>query len=78
MKNIIGGAIILIGWIGGIYVGGWLLFIQPILAACRAFDMGTLTATLVGITVLKCLSAGLVGGLIAWIGSAVGGIVLKI
>jgi hypothetical protein len=54
----------------GLYIGGWVLFIQPIIAACMAFDAGTLTATIVGWTVIKCVVAGFVGVTIAAIGCA--------
>ena len=50
-----------IGIIGGIYVGGWLMFVSPILECLRAFDAGTLTAMAIGITILKCMFASLVG-----------------
>jgi len=56
------------GIFSGLYLGGWVLFVQPILAACRAFDTGTLTASVVGITFVKCVFASCVGGLIAWLG----------
>lgn len=58
-----------------LYVGGWIMFVQPILEACQHFDAGTLTGTMVGITVLKCLFASTVGGIIFWIGCFLGGIV---
>lgn len=40
--------------------------------ACKAFDAETLTGTIVGITVLKCIFAGTVGSSIAGIGLVVG------
>ena len=40
------------------------MLIKPILAACAAFDAGTLTATIIGITIIKCLFAGVVFSLI--------------
>lgn len=64
IKNIIGILSLIIGVFGGIYVGGWCMFIQPIIETCRAFDAGTLTGLMVGITVLKCVFAGSVGLLI--------------
>lgn len=36
--------------------------------ACKAFDLGTLSGTLIGITILKCLFASVVGSTIASIG----------
>ena len=68
MKNIVGITLILAGIIGALYVGGWVMFIQPIMDACRHFDAGTLTGTIVGVTVLKCIFASTVGTIIASIG----------
>ena len=72
MKRTILGWIVFIGSAAyGVYVGAWLMFIKPILDACKAFDAGTLTGLLVGTTVLKCLFAGAVGFMIVYIGAAV-------
>lgn len=65
---------LLAGIAGGIYVGGWLMMVKPILTACAAFDAGTLTATVVGITVLKFIFGGTVGATIFAAGSFVGSI----
>ena len=72
MKKLIGVIIIIASIAGGVYLGGWILFIKPILAACAAFDTGTLTSTVIFITVLKCIFASAVGGVIAYIGVAIG------
>ena len=74
MKKIIGILLMIAGVVGGLYVGGWMLFIQPIIEACQAFDAGTLTGTIVGITVLKCIFASAVGSIIAYVGFLVGGV----
>ena len=72
MKRTILGWIVFVGSAAyGVYVGAWLMFIKPILEACKAFDAGTLTGLLVGTTVLKCLFAGAVGFMIVYIGAAV-------
>lgn len=71
MKVIIGWIVLIGSVVGGLYVGGWLMFIQPIIEACKAFDAGTLTGLIVGTTVLKCIFASTVGALIVWIGSAI-------
>ena len=72
MRRTILGWIVFIGSaVYGVYVGAWLMFIKPILEACRAFDTGTLTGLLVGITVLKCLFSSAVGFLIVYVGAAV-------
>ena len=77
MKTIIGWIIFIGSVVGGLYVGGWMMFIQPIIEACKAFDAGTLTGLIVGITVLKCIFAGTVGSIIVWIGSAIAGVFFK-
>ena len=57
--------IILIGSIlCGLYVGGWIMFIQPIIDACRYFDAGTLTGVLIGSTIVKCALASFVTSII--------------
>ncbi len=64
--------LILIAGIGAaIYYGLWVMFIQAILTACAAFDAGTLTATLVGWTIIKCLLATTVAGLILAVTSGI-------
>lgn len=77
MKYIIGWIIFIGSIVGGLYVGGWLMFIQPIIEACKAFDAGTLTGLIVGTTVLKCIFASTVGGIIVWIGSSIATIIFK-
>ena len=78
MFKVIMGWIALIGSVAcGLYVGGWLMFIQPIIEACKAFDAGTLTGLIVGTTVRKCVFAGTVGGVIVWIGSAIATVLFK-
>ena len=72
MIKIICGFTVLIGsMVLGAYVGGWLMFVRPILDACKAFDAGTLTGLMVGTTVLKCIFAGTIGGLIIYIGAGI-------
>lgn len=71
MKYIIGWIVLIGSVVCGVYVGGWLMFIQPIIEACKAFDAGTLTGLIVGTTVLKCIFASTVGALIVWIGSSI-------
>lgn len=39
----------------GIYTGGWLLFIKPIIAVGVAYGAGTLTGSMIGWTIIKCL-----------------------
>ena len=73
MKKIIGVLLIIAGIVGGLYVGGWLMFIKPIIEACKAFDAGTLTGMTVGVTVLKCIFASFVGSIITYVGYLIGG-----
>ena len=61
MKEAIGYLLMIIGIAAGLYVGGWLMFIQPILEVCKCFDAGTLTGTIIGVTILKCVFSGAVG-----------------
>ena len=75
MKRFCGRLLSIAGVVGGLYIGLWVMFIQPILTACSAFDAGTLTGTIVGITVLKCIFAGTVGSLIAYAGITIGCII---
>ena len=72
MKKLIGVVIIIASIVGAIYLGGWILFIKPILDACSAFDAGTLTSTVIVITILKCLFASAVAVVIATFGVAIG------
>ena len=72
VKNMIGNLLIAVGVIGGLYVGGWIMFIQPIIETCKAFDAGTLTGLIVGVTVLKCIFASAVGTIIGYIGVLIG------
>ena len=71
MKYIIGWIVLIGSIVLGLYVGGWVMFIQPIIEACKAFDAGTLTGLIVGTTVLKCMFASAVCGIIVWIGSTI-------
>ena len=71
MKYIISLIIFIGSIVGGLYIGGWIMFIQPIIEACKHFDAGTLTGLIVGTTVLKCVFASAVGGIIVYVGSAI-------
>lgn len=77
MKRYIGMLFVIAGILGGLYVGGWVMFIKPIIDICKAFDTGMLTGLMVGHTVLKCMFAGAVGGIIYFIGVVIGYIFLQ-
>ena len=68
MRNIIGSLVLIAGIILGIYVGGYIMFVDPIIEACKHFDAGTLTGMVVGATVLKCIFASVVGWIIFYVG----------
>ena len=72
MKFFIGFLIMIAGLLGGAYVGGWLMFVKPIIEVCKAYDAGTLTGLMVGIAVIKCLLAGAVGCTIFYTGLLIG------
>lgn len=55
----------------GFYVSIWVMLIEPIIYACQCFDAGTLTATIVGITIIKILLSGFAGILIMIVGFAI-------
>lgn len=71
MRTVLAILILMTGVLLACYVGGWVLFIKPILAACAAFDAGTLTATVLGVTVIKCLLASAVASLIIGVASGI-------
>ena len=77
MRYVIGWLFILAGAVLGLYVGGWCMFIKPIIDACIAFDRGTLTGLMVGSTVLKCIFASCVGSIIFYVGVVFGNILLN-
>ena len=72
MKKCIGILIMIGSVLLGLYVGGWLMFIQPIIEAVKALDNGSLTALTVVITLFKCSFATFVGSVIACVGMIVG------
>lgn len=80
MKNCIKVILAVLIFVGGIiaaiYFGLWIMFIKSILIACAAFDAGTLTATLVGWTVIKCLLASCVASIIMFVATIAAGFLL--
>ena len=76
-KVIMGWSVLIGSIVCGLYVGGWMMFIQPIIEACKAFDAGTLTGLIVGTTVLKCVFASAVGSIIVWIGAVIANSLFK-
>ena len=68
IRDWLGIAVYAISIIIGFYVSIWVMLVEPIIYACQCFDAGTLTATIVGITIIKILLSGFVGILIMFIG----------
>lgn len=77
LKVVIAIIIIIVGIASAIYYGVWVMFIKAILSACAAFDAGTLTATTVGLTVIKCIFASTVAGLIVSVSCGIAKYILK-
>ena len=64
MNNIVSWIILIGSILCGLYFGGWIMFIQPIVEACKCFDAGTLTGAIVGSTIVKCALASFVTSII--------------
>ena len=77
MRQILAVLVFIAGIIGACYVGGWMMFVSPIIEACKAFDAGTLTGTIVGVTVLKCVFASLVTSIIICFSSVIAALLNK-
>ncbi len=68
MKNIIAIIIIWLGCVLALYVGGWLMFIKPIINVVLALQAGIVTGSMIALAIIKILLASIVGGIIAYIG----------
>lgn len=71
IRDWLGAIVYVISIIIGFYVSIWAMLIEPIIYACQCFDAGTLTATIVGITIIKILLSGFAGILIMLVGFAI-------
>lgn len=71
IRDWLGIAVYGISIIIGSYVSIWVMLVEPIIYACQCFDAGTLTATIIGITIIKILLSGFAGILIMLIGFAI-------
>lgn len=69
--DFLGDIVYTISIIIGFYVGIWVMLVEPIIYACQCFDAGTLTATIVGITIIKILLSGFAATLIMLVGFAI-------
>lgn len=77
MRNFIAVVILIMSIVVAAYVGGWLLFIKPLLAAAAAYDTGVLTGTIIVKTIIKCVCASFAAGVISTIGFLISGAVHK-
>ena len=68
MKNIIAIIIIWLGCVLALYVGGWLMFIKPIINVVLALQAGIVTGSMIALAIIKILLASIVSGIIAYIG----------
>ena len=71
IRDWLGAIVYAISIIIGSYVSIWVMLVEPIIYACQCFDAGILTATIVGITIIKILLSGFAGILIMLIGFAI-------
>lgn len=71
IRDWLGAIVYVISIIIGFYVSIWVMLIEPIIYACQCFDAGTLTATIVGITIIKILLSGFAGIMIMFVGFAI-------
>lgn len=71
IRDWFGAIVYVISIIIGFYVSIWVMLIEPIIYACQCFDAGTLTATIVGITIIKILLSGFAGIVIMLVGFAI-------
>ena len=78
VRKIIGTLIIAGGCGYALYLAGWSMFIKPIVDCCKAFDSGSLTGLMIGTSVLKCIFAGPVGCIVAYVSIIIGGLLLSI
>lgn len=77
IKPIVAILLILLGIAGGIYVGAWLMLSKPIIACLTAFDAGSITAVIVGTTILKCIFSVPTGVLVFIVCCAIASILLE-
>ena len=68
IRDWLGAIVYVISIIIGFYVGIWVMLVEPIIYACQCFDAGTLTATIIGITIIKILLSGFAAILVMLVG----------
>lgn len=65
MNNVISWIILIGSILCGLYVGRWIMFVQPIIEAYKRFDAGTLTGAVIGSTIVKCALASFITSIIS-------------
>lgn len=75
MKKRIGKIVSYIGAVLGLYVGVWLMLLEPIIEACKLFEIGELAGAVIFVTILKVILAPTVGLLIYFTLAFIGGII---
>ena len=68
MRNAICIIIFIASCLLGLYVGGWLLFFKPISDAITAYNTGVLTGITIILTIVKCIIAWPICGIIEYTG----------
>lgn len=77
MRNFISTLILIASIVVAAYVGGWLMFIKPLLAVAAAYDAGVLTGMIIVKTIIKCIFASFAGAAISTIGCLISSAVHK-
>ncbi|MCI5621734.1 MAG: hypothetical protein MR355_09300 [Lachnospiraceae bacterium] len=68
MRLMAGGACYLLFTLLAVYVGGWLMFLEPLKGSVTAYLAGELTVKRILVTLIKCLLSTTVAGAIWCIG----------
>lgn len=71
-QDIVLAVIVIVSIACGLYVGGYLMLILPIVSIAKAIDAGTVTATLIVVNGLNILLSGIVGLIIMFFGTLFG------
>ena len=72
--KLLGILIAIAGVLTGVDVGFWVLFVGGIVDIIYAIKAPVTEASAIGFAVLKIFFAGLAGGVIAWVGIAIGAV----
>ena len=67
-KMILGMISYCLGFVFALYVGGWILFIQPIIELFEAYQKGTIGVLLVAVCIIKIVLSTTIAGFVWCIG----------